>query len=74
MFTVLEIDAASGTRIERVANDEEQQKRVEIDQDVALREVKMQEETERRLAAIQHARSLGFTDEMIFQMFPALAT
>tara|TARA_R110000822_G_scaffold73748_1_gene177307 strand:- start:48 stop:296 length:249 start_codon:yes stop_codon:yes gene_type:complete len=75
-MTVMIVNAATGETVERERNAEEQ---AQYDADVAAAE---QAETEReaaeattataRAAAIEHAKSLGFTDEMLAVMYPTL--
>ena len=74
--TILIANAATGERVKRERNAEEQ---AQHDADVAAAEAA---ETQRataaaqqatdRAAAIEHAKSLGFTDAMIAVMYPTL--
>ena len=76
MYDVLEIDIATGERIERDFTPEELAQR-EKDQAAAAAaqaeaEAKAAADAAARSAAIAHAKSLGFTDEMIAVMYPSL--
>jgi hypothetical protein len=73
---VLEINAVTGERIERDFTSEELAQR-EVDQAAAAAaaveaEAKAAAVAAARVAAIAHAKSLGFTDEMITVMYPSL--
>ena len=78
MADVIEVDAATGEVIERDFTAEEKAQR-KLDQDAAA---KAQDEADAKLAAdaaataaaVEHAKSLGFTDEMIAVMYPNLVT
>lgn len=76
MFSVLEVDAKTGERIERDYTPEEAAQRAK---DQAEAEAAAQAAADKaaadaaaRDAAIAHAKSLGFTDEMIAVMYPSL--
>ena len=76
MIDVLEIDVSTGERIERDFTPEELAQR-ELDQAAAAAaqaeaEAKAAADAAARSAAIAHAKSLGFTDEMIAVMYPGL--
>ena len=74
--TILIVNAATGETVERERNADEQ---AQHDADVAAAEAA---DTERvaaaaqqatdKAAAIEHAKSLGFTDAMIAVMYPTL--
>ncbi len=73
---VLEVDAVTGVAVERDYTDEE---RAQVEADRAAAQAAELEAVERetavafaRAAAIAHAKSLGFTDEMIAVMYPNL--
>ena len=73
---VIEIDALTGERIERDFTPEELAQRAK-DQAAAEAEAQAAADKEAadaaaRAAAIAHAKSLGFTDEMIAVMYPGL--
>jgi hypothetical protein len=70
MSDVVEIWADTGERVERDFTLAEQEQRA---QDAKDREKAHAVEARVRLDAIGHAKSLGFTDEMIGFMFPGLA-
>jgi len=76
MSEVLEINVQTGERIERDFTKAEKKQR---DEDEAKASAaaqakldKAEAEAEARTAAINHAKSLGFTDEMIAVMYPNL--
>jgi hypothetical protein len=76
MIDVVEVDAVTGERIERDFTPEEiaqreidEIKRQKIEQKKAEKEAA---DAVARAAAIAHAKSLGFTDEMIAVMYPNL--
>jgi len=76
MSDVLEINVQTGERIERDFTAEERAQR-EADQAAAAAAEqaaadKAAAEAAARDAAIAHAKSLGFTDEMIAVMYPSL--
>ena len=77
MANVLIIDAATGERIEREQTPNEIKQRETDAKAWAEREKREAAEEKRqaeaRAAAIVHAKSLGFTDEMIMVMYPLLA-
>jgi len=77
MADVLEINVATGERIERDFTPEEQAQR-EADIAAALaaeaaHAAVLAAETQAKTDAIEHAKSLGFTDEMINVMYPNLS-
>lgn len=76
MADVIQIDIATGERIERDFTPEEAAQRAK---DQAAAEAAAQAAADKeaadkaaRDAAIAHAKSLGFTDEMIAVMYPGL--
>lgn len=76
MTDVFEIDAATGEVTERSFTTNEKTQR-NADADAAKKAeveaaAKAQAEAEARAAAIAHAKSLGFTDDMIAVMYPNL--
>jgi hypothetical protein len=76
MIDVLEIDVSSGERIERDFTTEEKAQR-KIDDAAAKKAeadaaAKAEADAAATQAAIAHAKSLGFTDEMIAVMYPNL--
>ena len=77
MSDVLEINVPTGERIERDFTPEELAQREKDQAAAAAAEQeaasKAAAEQAARQAAIDHAKSLGFTDEMIAVMYPALA-
>jgi len=76
MSDVLEINVPTGERIERdFTADELTQREKDQAQAAAASEAAAQKEAAdkaARDAAIAHAKSLGFTDEMIAVMYPGL--
>lgn len=73
----VDIDAATGTVVERLFTDEELAQRA-ADEAAAAQAAAEREELEAQAAqaradAIAHAKSLGFTDAMIAVMYPGLA-
>lgn len=73
---VVEVDVATGERIERDFTEEESAQR-EIDATAEAGTKVEAEKTAQRLIkakdlAVAHAKSLGFTDEMIAVMYPNL--
>ena len=77
MADVLEIDALTGEVTERGFNNTEKAQR-KADQEAAAKAeaeaaAKAEADAVTRQAAIDHAKSLGFTDEMIALMYPNLA-
>jgi hypothetical protein len=73
MTDLLQINAQTGERVERDYTAEELAQREQDAADAAvLAEMEAQREAARD-AAIAHAKSLGFTDEMIAVMYPNLA-
>ena len=77
MADVLEINVATGERIERdftadelVQREKDQAAAAAAEQEAAG---KAAAEAAARQAAVDHAKSLGFTDDMIAVMYPALA-
>jgi hypothetical protein len=77
METIIEIDAASGLVTERDFTAEEKAQRAKDQQDAvdaaAEASAKAEADALTRQAAIDQAKSLGFTDEMIALMYPNLA-
>ena len=78
MIDVVEIDAATGEIVERDFTPEEAAQRAK---DQAAAEAAAQAAADKeaadkaaRDAAISHAKSLGFTDEMIAVMYPNLGS
>jgi hypothetical protein len=76
MADVIEIDAATGEAVERPFTPEELAQR-EADQQAAAAaqaaaEAAEAQAAQSRAAAIAHAKSLGFTDDMIAVMYPGL--
>lgn len=76
MADIIEIFADTGQVIERDFTPEELEQR---EKDIATAEqtaadaiAAQQAREEARVAAINHAKSLGFTDEMIAVMYPGL--
>lgn len=76
MADIIEIFADTGQVIERDFTPEELEQR---EKDIAAAEqasadalAAQQAREEARVAAINHAKSLGFTDEMIAVMYPGL--
>jgi len=76
MSDVLEINAKTGERIEREFNVDELAQRDKDQAEAAATEQaaadKEAADAAAREAAIAHAKSLGFTDEMIAVMYPSL--
>ena len=75
-MTILIVNAATGEMVERDRTPEEQAQ-YEMDQAAAIQAEKdrvKKEAADRaaREAAIEHAKSLGFTDAMIAVMYPNL--
>lgn len=74
---VVEIDALTGEVVERSFTPEErQQHAADMAAAAAAEQARAQAEaaaSAARAAAVAHARDLGFTDEMIAQMWPGLA-
>lgn len=69
---VVEVDASTGVTVERPFTEDERLQR-ELDLANAAAEAAVAAEREQaRLAAVEHALSLGFTEEMIAVMFPGL--
>jgi len=78
MSDVLEINVPTGERIERdfTADELAQRDKDEADAAAAAQAAADKEAADKaaRDDAISHAKSLGFTDEMIGVMYPNLAT
>jgi hypothetical protein len=76
MSNVLEINVPTGERIERdfTAEELEQREKDQAEAAAAAQAAKDKEAADKaaREAAIAHAKSLGFTDEMIAVMYPGL--
>jgi len=74
---VVEVWATTGETVIRPANAEEQAQRVVDEADaLAAEQAAAQAAADQAVAAaaaIEHAKSLGFTDEMIAVMYPNLA-
>lgn len=78
MSNVIEINAETGEVVERDFTAEEKAQR-KLDQDAAAKaqaeaDAKAAADAAATLAAVEHAKSLGFTDAMIAVMYPTLAT
>jgi len=76
MADILIVNAKTGVVIERDFTVEELEQR-KIDKETVERieeeyMLKQEEELKIRISAINHAKSLGFTDEMIKVMYPGL--
>lgn len=74
MSDVVQIDAATGTVVERPFTDEEIAQREAAAQAEADRLAAEAAAEEARADAIAHAKSLGFTDAMIAVMYPGLTS
>jgi hypothetical protein len=77
MKPVLEVFVLTGESIDRLYTPEELEQR-ELDQAAAQAAAqaaldKAEADAQARAAAIAHAKTLGFTDEMIAVMYPNLA-
>lgn len=76
MIDVIQIDALTGERLERDFTDEELTQREKDAAAYAALQAEIEAKTAAiiasRKAAIEHAKSLGFTDEMISVMYPTL--
>ena len=76
MADILEIDLSTDTRIERDYTPEEATQRAkdQAEAEAAAQAAADKEAADKaaRDAAIAHAKSLGFTDEMIAVMYPGL--
>lgn len=77
MPTIIEIWADTGKIVEREMTPEEAARR-KADEKAAKEYAKQQQaeearQAEVRAAAIAHAKTLGFTDEMIAAMYPGLS-
>ncbi len=74
--TLLEIDVATGLVVERNYNAEELAQRAIDDERTAMAEQsatdKAAADAAARAAAVAHAKTLGFTDQMIAVMYPTL--
>jgi phosphopantetheinyl transferase (holo-ACP synthase) len=77
MVDVIEINAITGERIERAFTADElaQREKDQAEASAAAQVAADKEAADKaaRDAAIAHAKSLGFTDEMIAVMYPNLA-
>ena len=78
MADVIETNAETGEVVERDFTAEEKAQR-KLDQDAAAKaqaeaDAKAAADAQATAAAVEHAKSLGFTDEMIAVMYPTLAT
>jgi hypothetical protein len=77
MIEVTEVDAATGEVVERAftAAEREQREKDWAEAAAATQAAldKAEADAQARAAAIAHAKSLGFTDEMIAVMYPNLA-
>jgi len=77
MADILIINAATGERIERDFTPEELAQREKDQAEAAVAEQEAADkavaDAQARADAIAHAKSLGFTDEMIAVMYPGLA-
>jgi hypothetical protein len=72
MADVLEIWADTGERIERDFTADELRQRKLDEKAAAERAADETRQAETRAAAVAHAKTLGFTDEMIAVMYPGL--
>jgi len=76
MVDVMEVDAESGSTVERDYTPDELAQRVADEaaaQGAAAAQAALEaEQAAARAAAIDHAKSLGFTDAMISVMYPNL--
>lgn len=76
MADVIEHDVATGERIEREFTPDEAAAKAEQEQAAAqlaaMQQAKEMADKATRDAAIAHAKSLGFTDQMIAVMYPNL--
>jgi len=74
--TILIVNAATGERVERERNAEEaaqyEADQAAAEQAEAEREAAEAATAAARTAAIEHSKTLGFTDEMIAVMYPTL--
>lgn len=75
-MTIIEVDATTGESVERERTEAEI---LQYERDLAALEkaqadliAKQEADRVAREAAIEHAKSLGFTDEMIAVMYPNL--
>ena len=72
MADVLEIWADTGERVEREFTADEKKQRKADEKAAAERAADEARQAEMRADAIAHAKTLGFTDEMIAVMYPGL--
>ena len=73
MSAIVEVWADTGRVVERDFTPEEAVQRKADEKDAKEQAKQEAAQAEARAAAIQHAKSLGFTDEMIAVMYPGLA-
>jgi hypothetical protein len=73
MVDIVEIWVTTGERVEREFTTDEKKQRIVDEKAAADRAADDVRQKESILAAIQHAKTLGFTDDMIAVMYPNLA-
>lgn len=73
MPDVTEVWADTGKRVEREFTADEKKQRKADEKAAAERAAHEARKDEARAAAVAHAKTLGFTDEMIAVMYPGLA-
>lgn len=75
---IIDVDCSSGSVIERELTADEKKQREADEKEYALllhqHQSKQERERAARSAAAAHAKSLGFTDEMIAVMYPGIAS
>jgi hypothetical protein len=74
MIDVVEVWADTGKIVEREFTAEEQAQRAEDERAHKAAEKQQKKDAETRSSAIAHAKTLGFTDDMIAVMYPGLAS
>jgi hypothetical protein len=74
MVDVVEFWADTNQRVERDFTTDEKKQRIADEKATAARAADDVRKKESILAAIQHAKTLGFTDDMIAVMYPNLDT
>ena len=74
MADVLEIWANTGKVVHRDFTPEEKAQRAEDERAHKAAEKQQKKDAETRSSAIAHAKTLGFTDEMIAVIYPGLAS
>ena len=72
MSDVIVVDCLTGNRIERAFTPEERKQRKADEKAYKEQQAEEARQAEARAAAIAHAKTLGFTDEMIAVMYPGL--